>query len=133
MVPVVSRSELTAIIRRLEAATSRLEDIAASTVDPAEDSSKTITNTKAVGAPPTPAPTGPLPPPPTIQKPVVEELPTSVQDFDSFLSGAVKNFVDLSKQLGGPQADQVGRDAIEVFVGFVLTSSNTGTQSSKGI
>ena len=107
VVPVVSRMELTGILRRLEAATSRLEDMASATIDPAEAS----TTTKGIGGPPTPAPTGPLPPPPppTIQKEVVEELPASIEGFDAFLSGAVKKFVELSKKLGGPQADQVGR------------------------
>lgn len=132
VVPVVARTELTAILRRLEAATSRLEDMAATTADSAETGSSANTNAKAVGAPPTPAPTGPLPPPPTIQKPVVEELPASIQEFDTFLSGAVKNFVALSKSLGGPQEDQVGCDATRAYVGFVLIG-NIGSQSAKGI
>lgn len=106
--PTVSRSELTAILRRLEAATSRLEDMASATVDPAEGS--TSTAIKTIGGPPTPAPTGPLPPPPTVQKPVVEALPAPVEEFDAFLSGAVKNYVKLSEDLGGALADQVRID-----------------------
>lgn len=103
VLPTVSTAELTRIIRRLEAATSRLEDIASSTLEP----------TKVNGAPPTSAPTGPLPPLPVVNevpptpKAVLESLPESVEDFDSFLNGAVKNYVSLSNELGGPVAKQV--------------------------
>lgn len=104
IVPTVSRTELTSIIHRLEAATSRLEDIASST----------ITETpKLNGAAPTPAPTGPLPAPPVASqpaapKPIKEELPESVEDFDLFLAGPVKKYVALSDAIGGPIAEQVG-------------------------
>jgi adenylyl cyclase-associated protein len=101
--PTVSRTELTAILRRLEAATSRLEDMAASTIE--------LPKINGVG--PTPAPTGPLPPPPAPRapveppKPVVEALPESVEDFDTFISGPVKKYVNLSDEIGGPLAEQV--------------------------
>ena len=106
MVPTVSRIELTTILRRLEAATSRLEDMAASAID----------LPKLNGAAPTPAPTGPLPAPPTASraatetpKPILEVLPDSVEDFDAFINGTVKKFVNLSDELGGPVAEQVWR------------------------
>lgn len=106
VVPTVSRVELTAILHRLEAATSRLEDMAASAID----------LPKLNGAAPTPAPTGPLPDPPTVSraaaetpKPIQEALPESVEDFDTFINGTVKKFVNLSDQLGGPVAEQVWR------------------------
>lgn len=100
---------LTTLIKRLEAATSRLEDMAASTID----------LPKINGAAPTPAPTGPLPPPPTravaeAPKPVAEALPESVEDFDAFLAGPLKRYVDLSDEVGGPVAEQ----ASSVFRGF---------------
>jgi len=104
VVPTVSRIELTTILHRLEAATSRLEDMAASAID----------LPKLNGAAPTPAPTGPLPAPPTASrpaadtvKPVLEALPESVEDFDTFISGTVKKFVNLSDELGGAVAEQV--------------------------
>jgi adenylyl cyclase-associated protein len=104
VLPTVSRVELTAILHRLEAATSRLEDMAASAID----------LPKLNGAAPTPAPTGPLPAPPTASraaveapKPIPEALPESVEDFDAFISGTVKKFVNLSDELGGPVAEQV--------------------------
>ncbi len=106
VVPTVSRMDLTAIINRLEAATSRLEDMAASAID--------------LNGAPTPAPTGPLPPPPTTAraapeppKPIQEALPESVEDFDAFISGPVKKYVNLSDELGGLVSEQVwsiGRD-----------------------
>jgi adenylyl cyclase-associated protein len=104
VVPTVSRFELTAILHRLEAATSRLEDMAASAID----------LPKLNGAAPTPAPTGPLPAPPTATraaaetpKPIPEALPESVEDFDAFITGTVKKFVNLSDEVGGPVAKQV--------------------------
>jgi adenylyl cyclase-associated protein len=106
VVPTVSRIELTAILNRLEAATSRLEDMAASAID----------LPKLNGAAPTPAPTGPLPAPPTASraaaetpKPIQEALPESVEDFGAFINGTVKKFVNLSDELGGPVAEQVWR------------------------
>ena len=94
---------LTELLDRLEAATSRLEDMASSTVDiPAIN-----------GAAPTPAPTGPLPPPPapraSVQtpKPVIEILPESVEEFYTFIATTVKKFVKLSEEIGGPIAEQV--------------------------
>lgn len=106
VVPTVSRIELTAILHRLEAATSRLEDMAASAID----------LPKLNGAAPTPAPTGPLPAPPTASraaaetpKPILEALPESVEDFDAFINGTVKKFVNLSDEVGGPVAEQVWR------------------------
>jgi adenylyl cyclase-associated protein len=104
VLPTVSRTELTAILHRLEAATSRLEDMAASTID----------LPKLNGAAPTPAPTGPLPAPPTTSraaaespKPAPEALPESVEDFDTFISSTVKKYVNLSDEVGGPVAEQV--------------------------
>ncbi|TVY56900.1 Adenylyl cyclase-associated protein [Lachnellula suecica] len=102
ILPTVSRIELTAIIHRLEAATSRLEDMATSTEPP-----------RLNGAAPTPAPTGPLPAPPTISqtppqppKSVLETVPESVEEFDKLLTGTVKKFVNLSDELGGAIAEQ---------------------------
>ncbi len=104
-IPTVYRTDLTAILSRLEAATSRLEDMAASTIE-----------LPGINGAPTPAPTGPLPAPPIATrapaeppKPVPEALPDSVEDFDGFISGPVKKFVNLSDEIGGPVAEQVWR------------------------
>lgn len=96
-----SGTTLTDIVNRLEAATSRLEDMASAALDPHG----------SLGAPP--APTGTLPPPPASQanapKPVVEDLPESVEEFDVFLAGSLKTYVDRSKELGDVVAEQVDR------------------------
>lgn len=100
VVPTVSRMDLTAIINRLEAATSRLEDMAASAID--------------ISGAPAPAPTGPLPPPPTgtaraVSEPkaIPEALPESVEEFDAFITGTVKKYVNLSDEIGGLVSEQV--------------------------
>jgi adenylyl cyclase-associated protein len=104
VVPTIHRAELTAIIHRLEAATSRLEDMASTTVE--------APTPKTNGA--APPPTAPLPPAPVAavapepSKPLPEALPESVEEFDSFLTGPLKKFVNLSDELGGPVAEQVG-------------------------
>lgn len=122
-VPTIHRTDLTTILRRLEAATSRLEDMAASSIE-----------LPSINGAPTPAPTGPLPAPPVAKapelKPVQEALPESVEDFDSFIAGPVKKFVNLSDELGGPIAEQVGTmaDNAELQV-----DSNTGFERIAGI
>ena len=101
--PTIVLPELTAPLHRLEAATSRLEDIASSTVEPP----------KANGEAPTPAPTGSLPPPPAASgtaeptKALAPLLPQSVEEFDHFITGALKKFINLSDEVGGPVAEQV--------------------------
>jgi adenylyl cyclase-associated protein len=101
----ILESELTVFHHRLEAATSRLEDIAAATVEPP----------KTNGQAPAPPPTGPLPPTPAVAAPQTPEpakalaplLPQSVEEFDLFITGALKKFVNLSDEVGGPVAEQV--------------------------
>jgi adenylyl cyclase-associated protein len=112
--PAIERLELTSIIRRLEAATSRLEDIATSTIE--------VPKTNG-SAPPTPAPTGPLPqaPVPAALAPESEiqftpVLPQCVEEFDAFINGPLVKFVNISDELGGPVAEQVcdnGRTSLD--------------------
>lgn len=105
---------LATIIKRLEAATSRLEDIAAATVEPP----------KANGQAPAPPPTAPLPPIPAAAAPQTPEpakalaplLPQSVEEFDNFVTGALKKFVNLSDEVGGPVAEQAS-SVYRAFVG----------------
>ncbi|KAG9238986.1 adenylate cyclase associated N terminal-domain-containing protein [Amylocarpus encephaloides] len=118
VLPAVSRTELTGIITRLEAATSRLEDIASSTIE----------LPKLNGTAPTPAPTGPLPAPPVAAqapKVVQEPLPESVEDFDAYIDGPVKKYVALSEGLGGPIAEQAAgvKSALVGQRNFILVST----------
>jgi adenylyl cyclase-associated protein len=108
VVPNFHRPELTAIISRLEAATSRLEDMASATVEPPK------TNGAA------PPPTAPLPPAPVAAtvaappKPAPETLPESVEEFDAFINGTLKKYVNLSDEIGGPVAEQVRKMADKI-------------------
>lgn len=85
---------------RLEAATSRLEDIATSTELPKDVSALTQPT-----ASPSDALTVPVLPPGPGQ--AAEPLPESIEDFDKFLSSAVDKYAKLSDQLGGVVAKQV--------------------------
>lgn len=92
--------ELTYHIHRLEAATSRLEDMASAVVEqPPKINGQAPTASAAVSiAPPTP----------------VESVPESVEDFDTFMSTTVAKYVTLSNAIGGPIAAQ----AAAVMQGF---------------
>ncbi|RSL95896.1 hypothetical protein CEP52_011794 [Fusarium oligoseptatum] len=107
---------LTTLIKRLEAATSRLEDIAASTELPPDAPAASPSNA-AIAAPPAPAaPAAPAAPPKPepVPEPVAEPLPESIEEFDAFLSSAVEKYVEQSQELGGVIAEQ----ALEVKKGF---------------
>ncbi|KAK2801955.1 hypothetical protein FQN50_007511 [Emmonsiellopsis sp. PD_5] len=96
-------NSFTTLIKRLEAATSRLEDMAVSL-----DGSGPISPAPGA-ATPSAAPESPkqasLPPPPP-PPPVVEPAPVQVEDFDALINKEVKSFVDLGEQLGGLVAKQ---------------------------
>jgi adenylyl cyclase-associated protein len=91
---------------RLEAATSRLEDLATITPPGSEDA--LAPTTPAAGsrvALPTLAATGnasAAPPPPA-----AEPLPQSVEEFDEIIGSEVANYVALSEEIGGLIAEQV--------------------------
>ncbi|KAH8719065.1 Adenylyl cyclase-associated protein [Beauveria bassiana] len=103
---------LTTLIKRLEAATSRLEDIATSTELPKEvgalaapaPSSSALNNpdASAIGAPR------------SASQPVPEELPESIEDFDAFVDSTVADYVQRSNEIGG----LVAKQAAEVLAGF---------------
>lgn len=101
--PVILCPELSlTILKRLEAATSRLEDMVPSMGDQAaatnglsaaDQDVQRPGGTKQMGAsdgPPTPAP-----------------LPPAIDDFDSVINGDVTKFVTMSEQIGGLVAEQV--------------------------
>jgi adenylyl cyclase-associated protein len=95
---------LTTLIKRLEAATSRLEDIATSTELPKDvpPLSQTITSPPETSAVPTP----PSAPRPQAAPAASEPLPESIEEFDAFLNSSVDKYVKLSQQLGGVVAHQ---------------------------
>jgi adenylyl cyclase-associated protein len=101
VVPVIPKDALTALARRLEAATSRLEDMASATIEAPKINGTAIQS----AAPTATLPPAPVAAPATI---VAEPLPESVEDFDTFITGPLKKFVNLSDELGGPVAEQVG-------------------------
>ncbi|PTD12133.1 Adenylyl cyclase-associated protein [Fusarium culmorum] len=98
---------LTTLIKRLEAATSRLEDIASATDPPADAN---VLN-QAIPSPLNPSSAAP-PPAPTSNaaKPEpeaeAEPLPEVIEEFDAFLNTSVENYVKLSHQIGGLVAEQ---------------------------
>ncbi len=94
------------LICRLEAATSRLEDMAQATIDPSAQTngiaSPSSTSTGGAFSGDAGVP-GPAP------KQITELLPPAIDDFDGVMNGEVKTFVNTSEELGGLVAEQVGR------------------------
>lgn len=105
--------ELMKLSYRLEAATSRLEDL----VTPAFEEPKLVNgNTPPSTETPKSTGTGATPPAPVVPpaptniappKATSEPLPESIEDFDAFLDTAVKKFVENSNEIGGAIAAQV--------------------------
>ncbi|KFY22982.1 hypothetical protein V493_06169 [Pseudogymnoascus sp. VKM F-4281 (FW-2241)] len=121
-------NNMTTLIKRLEAATSRLEDLVTPAFEdpagttPKENSSNSTTTRSnpvsegnspehAVPAPPAAAAAASTVSPP---KPAEDPVPESVEDFDTFLNTSVKKYVDLSNEIGGAIAAQAARVA-QVF------------------
>lgn len=96
-------SPLTRIIYRLEAATSRLEDIASSTVGLDLPPNPNGTPSPSAAVVPVPAQARALPVPPK------EDLPPLIVDFDTLINGDVKTYHTLStgKSIGGLLGEQV--------------------------
>jgi adenylyl cyclase-associated protein len=92
-------SSLTTLIKRLEAATSRLEDIATATEIPqAVPALTSISNAISASAPPE-----------------AEEVPDFVSDFDNIVNDSVTRYVEASRRIGGLVTDQ----AEKVLMGFL--------------
>ncbi|KAJ5127023.1 hypothetical protein N7448_007802 [Penicillium atrosanguineum] len=91
----------TTLIKRLEAATSRLEDMAMSLDDPSVSKNMGDSST---AAPATPEPPKATPPPPAAPAPA--QIPEQIQDFDALIKKDVQNFVDLGAKIGGEVAQQ---------------------------
>ncbi|KAE8148929.1 adenylate cyclase associated N terminal-domain-containing protein [Aspergillus avenaceus] len=91
---------LTTLIKRLEAATSRLEDMAMGLDDPS--SPKTLN--AAAAAPETVAPEPPKLAIPAA--PAAPAVPPQIEDFDTLINKDVRNFVELGNKIGDLVADQ---------------------------
>ncbi|OAA68535.1 adenylyl cyclase-associated protein [Niveomyces insectorum RCEF 264] len=110
---------LTTLIKRLEAATARLEDIASSTIElpqavpnlqqgivsPTSGSSSVSTP----GAPSTSASTTTTTKAPAAPAAPAEPLPESIEEFDAFLNDSVAKFVAQSNKRGGLVAEQAAK------------------------
>jgi adenylyl cyclase-associated protein len=94
-------ARLIMVIRRLEAATSRLEDMATSVDASHPDTVAAINNASAKPAEPVAAPViEPAPQP-------VEPLPRSIEAFDKIINEDVQGFVTASEKIGGLVEQQV--------------------------
>lgn len=87
---------LTSMVRRLEAATSRLEDIASSSF-PHGDAVANGVNASSSTATPTAAAATNNSTPPV----VVEKLPPAIEAFDEVVNNELKAWLELSGKLGG--------------------------------
>lgn len=100
---------LTRLLPRLEAATSRLEDIASST-GAAESGHSTTTGIASTPAAVATASQAAIPSPASTpaQAPLPkEDLPASIEDFDGLTQGDLKTYHDSSKSQGGVIGEQV--------------------------
>ncbi|CAK7219590.1 suppressor of rasval19 [Sporothrix eucalyptigena] len=109
-------NNLTTLIKRLEAATARLEDIASSTIELPQavpNLQQSIASPASGGSSvSTPAPTAPAlaaAAAPKAPAAPAEPLPEVIEEFDVFLEGAVAKFVDLSNKRGGLVAEQAAK------------------------
>jgi len=106
-------------LRRLEAATARLEDIASSVVElpqavpalqqsvvPPPSGASNLSTSAATSSATTPAAVrspAPAPAPPP------EPVPESIEEFDNFIEQSVQKYANISKGIGGLIAEQVWR------------------------
>ncbi|KAG6003359.1 hypothetical protein E4U21_002101 [Claviceps maximensis] len=109
MTAVNNMHNLTTLIKRLEAATSRLEDIATST-ELTNDVTALNQNVECVveasGAPKT---SSQIVPPKLSPALDTEQIPEAIEEFDQLISSSVHNYVNLSNELGGVVAKQAAR------------------------
>ncbi|KAI0176069.1 adenylate cyclase associated N terminal-domain-containing protein [Hypoxylon sp. FL1284] len=108
---------LVTIIKRLEAATTRLEDIASSTIElpqavPALNA--TLATPSGPSSTASPTPQQPASASSAPKQAPQEPLPESVEEFDAFVGQAVDKYVKASKKLGGLIEEQ----ASKVLQGF---------------
>ncbi|GAA5878714.1 hypothetical protein JCM1840_000212 [Sporobolomyces johnsonii] len=100
-IPAQGVGSLQSLLRRLEAATSRLEDIALTQAT--AGGMQHLSGAAPVATPAAPAGSAPPPPAPVV---VEDKLPPQVQAFDELIEGALTVYINLSKELGGLIAEQ---------------------------
>ncbi|KAK4238637.1 adenylate cyclase associated N terminal-domain-containing protein [Achaetomium macrosporum] len=115
-----SMHNLTTLIKRLEAATSRLEDIAQAAFElpqgvpslqqTAASQQPSVSAAAASPAPPPPAVAPPAPAP----APAPEPVPESIEEFDNLISQSLENWVKISNAIGGLVAEQAAK-VVEAF------------------
>ena len=91
------------LVNRLEAATSRLEDMAMALDDP--KSPKPVDPAVSAAVQPS-APAQPkiaAPPAPS----AAPQIPPQIEDFDALIKNEVQNFVNLGEKIGGLVEEQV--------------------------
>jgi adenylyl cyclase-associated protein len=98
---------LTAIIRRLEAATSRLEDTSTS-FEALENGQLAQGNAPRASAPNLPGTAVAGLPAVEAPKPAAPELPPAIKEMDELIDGEVKTFVEASKGIDPLVEGQVG-------------------------
>ncbi|KAG6016940.1 hypothetical protein E4U43_002683 [Claviceps pusilla] len=114
MTAVNNMHNLTTLIKRLEAATSRLEDIATST-ELANDVTTLSQNVEcAVEASAAPKTSSQITSTKFSSALGLEQMPEVVEEFDQLISSSVENYAKLSNELGGVVAKQ----AAKVLQGF---------------
>lgn len=101
---------LTAIIRRLEAATSRLEDIASSSTsfESLENGKIAQANAPRASAPNLPGTVVGHSPATEEPEPTAPELPPAIKEMDELIENDVKNFVEASRGIDPLVESQVG-------------------------
>ncbi|KAL9595485.1 MAG: hypothetical protein Q9219_006414 [cf. Caloplaca sp. 3 TL-2023] len=97
-------NNLTTLIKRLEAATSRLEDMVPMTSDPSASArGVALLPESGLTAPGVDVRTGASS---SQTQLAVAPLPPAIDDFDALINGDVKTFVNMSEEIGGLVAEQ---------------------------
>ena len=104
---VSNDSVLTRLVSRLEAATSRLEDIASSATSFDTPAPPTTATNGSFSVPTTAKPSAPSTQNLTPTPSRAPSAPPAIEDFDSLVNTDVKPFLNLSQELGGSIAEQV--------------------------
>lgn len=103
-------------IHRLEAATSRLEDIATSAANNEPSSNEKFQASAGTAGAVKPQSLDPSTATNVSTTKSAPEIPLIVKKFDEIVDGNLKDWVDQSNKLGGPVAQQVGlKNVIQVL------------------
>ncbi|KAK4245782.1 adenylate cyclase associated N terminal-domain-containing protein [Corynascus novoguineensis] len=109
---------LTTLIKRLEAATSRLEDIAQSSFESHQTSPAPAAPQHAGVAPNPPAPVSPAPPQtaigPSPPAAAPEPVPEFIEEFDNLIDQSLAKWLKISNDIGGVVAEQAAK-VVEAF------------------